>query len=465
MAWLRAGPRPLAHHGSMDVSYFAETNHRGKHVRFGIKQADRLHHMYLLGATGVGKSTLLMALACGDLDAGRGFALLDPHGDLAEQMRNFAAASGRPFIYLDVADPHQPYSYNPLRRVRDDKIPLAVAGLMDAMKKLWADAWGVRMEHMLRNTLYALIERDASALPDILRLYTDKSFRHAVVAGIRNETVRGFWRHEFARYPERYRAEALAPIQNKIGAMLTDPHIYRCLVSGPQPVRFRRLMDEGSVIIINLAKGRLGEDSANIVGGIFVATIAMGALSRADIDPAARRPFFLYADEFQSFSTLAFADLMPELRKMACGVAVANQYLHQLSDEVRHSVLANAGTLISFRVGTEDAAVMAREMQPTFQSMDLMNLPNRHFYVRLMVDGSTSRPFSAKTCTKCFVSQRPADEAQPRGSTDAQVKPKARRGRTEPTARTGWAGCAHGRPISAPAASYSHDVAGPARPA
>jgi energy-coupling factor transporter ATP-binding protein EcfA2 len=353
--------------------------------------------MYLVGATGTGKSTLLKALAQGDLEAGRGFALVDPHGDLAEEMRDAAVGSGRPFIYLDAADPQQPYSYNPLRRVRDDKIPLAVGGLLDAMKKLWGEAWGVRMEHVLRNSLFALIEREGSTLPDLLRLYADKAFRHAVVAGIRNQTVRTFWKEEFAKHPDRYRAEMLAPIQNKIGALLTDPHVYRCFVSGPEPIRFRHLMDQSGTAIINLAKGRLGADSANVLGSILVATIATAALSRAEQAPAARIPFFFYIDEFQSFTTSAFADLMPELRKMRCSVAAANQYLHQLPDGVRRSVLANAGTLISFRVGAEDAAFMAREMQPAFDALDFINLPNHHFYVRLMIDGAPSIPFSART--------------------------------------------------------------------
>ena len=381
----------------MDVSYFAETNHHQKFVRFGIKQADRLSHMYALGATGVGKSTLLKALAEGDLRAGRGFALLDPHGDLAEVLRGAAQACGRPYIYLDAADPTQPYSYNPLRRVRDDKIPLAVAGLMDAMKMLWHDAWGVRMEHLLRNSLHALIERDGSTLPDLLRLYTDKNFRQSVVARVRNDTVRSFWLEEFAHYPDRHRAETLAPIQNKIGALLTDPHVYRCFVDGPEPLRFRKLMDEGGILIANLAKGRLGTDSSNVLGSIMVATIAMAALSRADAPPDTRRPFFLYIDEFQSFTTLAFANLMPELRKMGCGIVAVNQYLYQLADEVRHSVLGNAGTLISFRVGADDAAVIARFMQPRFGVLDLINLPNHNFYLRLMIDGTPSLPFSGRT--------------------------------------------------------------------
>ncbi|MDF7774294.1 type IV secretion system DNA-binding domain-containing protein [Sphingomonas sp. AOB5] len=380
----------------MDISYFAETNHHQKFVRFGIKQPDRLSHMYILGATGVGKSTLMRTLAEGDLRAGRGLILVDPHGDLAEQVRDAASQCGRPLIYLDAADRAQPFSYNPLRRVRDDKIPLAVSGLMDAMKMLWHDAWGVRMEHLLRNSLFALIERDGSTLPDLLRLYTNKAFRQEVVSEIRNSTVRAYWRDEFAKYPDRYRAETLAPVQNKLGALLTDPHVYRCLVEGPVSLGFRSIMDQDGAIVINLAKGRLGNDASNILGSVFVSTVAMAAMSRAEVPAAIRRPFTLYVDEFQSFTTLAFANLMPELRKMGCGIVAANQYLFQLSEEVRHSVLANAGTFISFRVGATDATIISSMLEPRFGPMDVMSLPNHHLYLQLMIDGAPSAPFSAR---------------------------------------------------------------------
>ena len=233
----------------MDISYFAETNSRNHFQRFGIKQADRLSHIYAIGKTGVGKSTLLEALARQDLEAGQGFCLVDPHGDMAERMRDAAELSGRPFIYLDAGAPTQLYGYNSLRRVREDKIPLAVSGLMDAMKKLWGDAWGVRMEHVLRSSLYALIERDGSTLPDILRLYSDKVFRRDVVRGIRNETVRRYWKDEFEKYPDRQRAEAVAPIQNKLGALLTDPRLYRALVNPEKLISLRSIMDSGGVMI------------------------------------------------------------------------------------------------------------------------------------------------------------------------------------------------------------------------
>lgn len=397
----------------MDVSLFGETTHRHKFAPFGIKQTDRLSHMYLIGRTGVGKSTLLETLALGDLASGRGFCLIDPHGDLAERIRDAAEASGREFVYLDAALPDQPYGYNPLRRVRADKIPLAASGLLDALKKLWPDAWGVRMEHVLRNSLYALLERDGSTLPDILRLYADKDFRKQVVGGIRNEVVRDFWRREFENYPERWRAETVAPIQNKLGAVLTDPRLYRALAAPERPISFRKLMDEGGVLVVNLAKGRLGEDSANVLGSLLVATIGLAALSRAEASPEDRRPFFLYVDEFQTFTTLAFATMMAELRKYGVGLALAHQYVHQLDDDVRHAVLANAATLVAFRVGPEDAVLIGREMQPVFGVLDLLNLPNHHFYVRLMIDGMPSRPFSARLPPPPLANRGPGQWVRP----------------------------------------------------
>jgi energy-coupling factor transporter ATP-binding protein EcfA2 len=380
------------------VSYFAETSFRRAFVPFGIRQTDRLSHVYVIGKTGVGKSTLLETLACGDLEAGRGFALIDPHGDLAERVRDAASPALRDrLIYLDAADPLQPFGYNPLRRVKPEKIPLAAAGLLEAMRKIWPDAWGVRMEHVLRNTLFGLLERENSTLPDILRLYTDKAFRKEVVAGIRNETVRTYWTDEFAHYPDRMRAEAVAPIQNKLGALLTDPRLYNVLVAHKTDIRFRTLMDEGQVLIVNLAKGRLGESGAAVLGGLLVSTIGLAALSRAETPAASRRPFFLYVDEFQSFTTLSFVNLMAELRKYGVGAVLANQHLHQLEPEIRHAVLGNAGTLISFRVGAEDAAFLAREFQPKFDGLDLITLANTNIYLKLMINGAPSVPFSART--------------------------------------------------------------------
>lgn len=380
-----------------EISYFAETNARNWHVRFGIRQPDRLSHMYLIGKTGVGKSTLLETLARQDLEAGRGFALIDPHGDLVETVaRDVGTVGPDRVIYLNAPDSACPYGYNPLRRVRADKIPLAVSGLLETMKKLWPDAWGVRMEHVLRNSLYALLERDGATLPDILRLYANDTFRKATLRNIKNEVVRRFWTDEFENYTYRQRAEVCAPIQNKLGALLSDPTLYRILVRPKIDLKFRRMMDEGKVLLVNVSKGLLGEDSALVLGSLIASTIGLAAFSRAET-PTERLPFMLYLDEFHNFTTLMLANMMSELRKYGVGLVLAHQYVHQLEPDILHAVLGNAGTLISFRVGPEDAALLAKEFQPVFEPHDLLNLPNHHIYLKLMIDGTPSQPFSANT--------------------------------------------------------------------
>ena len=381
----------------MDVSYFGETNHRRSFIRFGIRQADRLSHMYLIGRTGTGKSTLMETLARQDLEAGRGLCVIDPHGELVERLCDHAATAGREAIYLDAAAAAQPYGFNPLRRVRDDKVPLAVSGVLEALRKLWPDAWGVRMEHVLRNSLYALIERDGSVLPDILRLYADNAFRKGVISSIRNDVVRTFWLHEYSKYQDRWRAETVAPIQNKLGALLTDPRLYHALVTPERPISFRRLMDGGGALLVNLSKGRLGEDGANVLGSLIVATISLAALSRAEAPASSRRPFFLSVDEFQTFTTLSFANMMPELRKYGVGLTLAHQHLFQLKEEIRQAVFGNAGTIVSFRLGAEDAGIIGQELKPPFTTHDILNLPNHNFYAKLMIEGLPSTPFSART--------------------------------------------------------------------
>jgi hypothetical protein len=267
---------------------------------------------------------------------------------------------------------------------------------MEAFHKLWPDAWGVRMEHVLRNSLFALLERDGSTLPDILRLYSEKAFRKNVIAGIANPVVRAFWQSEFANYPPRYAAEALAPIQNKLGAFLADPMLYRVLVNPKIDLHFRQIMDEGGILLVNLAKGRIGSDSAHVLGSLLISTLGLAAFSRSDSPPETRRPFHLYVDEFQNFTTLSFAGMMSELRKTGVSLTLAHQHLHQLEPDIRHAVLGNAATLVTFRLGVEDAALLGGEFAPELETADLTNLPNRSFYLRLMIDGTPSRPFSAE---------------------------------------------------------------------
>lgn len=381
-----------------DISYFGITNGRLPHRVFGIKQADRLFHLYLLGRSGVGKTTMLETLALQDFHRGRGITVIDPHGDLAERLvKRVPAWRKEDLIYLNAADPAQPYGYNPLRRVRPDRIPLAASGLMEAFKKLWDEAWGVRMEHVMRQALYALIEYGEATLPDVLRMLTDKSFQREVLGRVKNDQVRAFWTGEFPKYNPRYRQESIAPIQNKIGAFLADPRLHRMFTSPPVDLHFRQIMDEGKILIVNLAKGRLGEDSANLLGALLVTTLSLAGFSRADSEESNRPDYFIMIDEFQSFTTLSVANMVSELRKYHVGLVLAHQHLHQLEPEVQHAVLGNVGTVISFRLGPEDARVMAREFEPVFSHEDLVNLPNHSIYVKLMIDRAPSRPFSAAT--------------------------------------------------------------------
>ncbi len=380
------------------ISYFAKTNARLPHRPFGIKQNDRFSHVYVIGRTGAGKTTLLETLATQDIKHGRGLCVIDPHGDLAERL-----VMGVPewrkdeLCYFNVPDPQQPYGYNPLRQVHPSRIPLAVSGLMEAFKKLWEEAWGVRMEHVLRNTLYALIETGDATLPDILRMLSDKGYRLKVLSKVKNEQVRMFWIKEFNAYNPRYRQEMIGPIQNKVGAFLADPKLRRIFTSAPVDLHFRSLMDEGKILIVNLAKGRLGEDSASLLGAILVTTLGLAAMSRGEMAESERRDFIVYVDEFQSFTTLSVANMVSELRKFRVGLVLAHQNLYQLEPDVRHAILGNVGTLISFRLGPEDAPLITREFEPTFESYDLINLPNRNIYLKLMIDGAPSKPFSAST--------------------------------------------------------------------
>lgn len=380
-----------------NVSVFAVTNYRNSEVPFGIKQADRRFHMYAIGKTGTGKSTLLETLIHQDITLGRGLALLDPHGDLAQDILAHIPESRRDdLIYFDVPNNAGQFGFNPLEPVSPAKRALAAAGLLDVFKKMWADSWGPRMEHILRNTLLALFDQPQATLADILKMLTDRNFRKTAANAITNTQVREFWLNEFEHYPARFQVEAIAPIQNKVGAFLSDPLLNRILTQKRSTFKLRQVMDEGKILLINLSKGQLGEDTSSLLGSLLVSRIGLAALSRADIPEEQRRDFFVYLDEFHSFTTLSLITMLSELRKYRTSLILANQYLAQLDPRVKEAILGNVGTMISFRVGLSDAEVIAKEFYPEISVQDLMNLPNCHAYLKLMIDGQVSHPFSAR---------------------------------------------------------------------
>jgi len=365
---------------------------------FAIRGHDRLHHLHIIGKTGTGKSTLVEQMAMADIVQGNGVAVIDPHGDLAMRLASRVPVHRRDELaILDLSDPKQPFGYNPLRRVRPDRIPLAASGLLEAMRKSWPDAWGVRMEHILRNAIFALLEQKQANLADILRLFADKDYRKEVASSVTNETVRHFWEKEYGRYSFGYRADGVASIQNKLGAFLSDPVLRRVVTEPTKQLHLRAIMDEGRILIVNLARGVVGEDSASLLGALLVTTIGLAAFSRAELRSQDRRPFFVHVDEFQSFTTLSLANMLSELRKYGVGFTIAHQYLDQLEPEIRHAVLGNCGSLIAFRLGADDAWRLSREFAGRFSAIDLTSLPNRSICTKLMVDGEPTRPFSGET--------------------------------------------------------------------
>lgn len=380
------------------VTTIGRTNGRPPHRVFGIRDHDRAQHMYVLGRTGTGKSTLLESLARQDIERGNGVAVIDPHGDLATRLHRYANQV-RPAdaIYLAPAEPGNPYTYNPLKRVPVHLVPLAASGVLESFRKLWANEWGVRMEHILRNTLYALLEAGDASLPDVIRMFSERSFRSSVLAKVQNEQVLRFWKSEYEKYNPRYRQEAIAPIQNKVGAFLADPRLRRVITSGGTDIRLRDVMDRSQILIVNLTKGLFGEDSASVLGALLVSAITFAALSRAQTREEDRRPFYLYIDEFQSYTTLAVATMISELRKYGLGLTLANQHLGQLETDIRQAVLGNVGTIVAFRVGAEDALLLARELGHPVTPEDLVSLPDHSVYIRLLIDGAPCRAFSADT--------------------------------------------------------------------
>ncbi len=383
---------------SSNILIIGKTNFRRSNQVFGIKEADRLLHIYLIGKTGVGKTTLIENFITQDIENDRGLIFFDPHGDCVERLyQKFKNRKSHNIIYFNVPDNLEGIGYNPIRRIPKKNRPMAALGILEVFKKQWDDSWGVRMEHIFRNALMTLFDQPKANLADILRLLNNESYRRRALQYVESPRIKDFWLKEYAKYSYRFRADSIAPIQNKVGAFIANPIIYQILTEERVNLSFRKAMDEGQVILVNLSKGKLGEDASSLLGALLMTSVGLAAFSRANTIEEKRRSFTLYADEFQNFTTLSLVNMASELRKYHVGLVLANQYLYQLEREIKESVLGNVGTMIAFRMGTPDAVYLEKEFQPVFDRYDLLNLPNHHILLKLMIDGRPTNAFSAST--------------------------------------------------------------------
>jgi len=390
-----------------EIIYFAETTFRRQRKKVGIKVDDRRRHIYVVGKTGMGKTAMLENMIVQDIKSGRGVGVIDPHGELAEKILDLIPSSRiNDVVYVNPADIDFPFSFNVMEKVGTVHHHLLASGLMDVFKKIWPDVWSSRMEYILENSILALLEYPDSTLLGVNRLLADNDYRKKVVDNIKDTVVKSFWVNEFANYSPRYRSEATAAIQNKIGQLISNPLIRNIVGQVKSKINMRDILNEEKILIANLSKGRIGEENSKLLGALLVTKLQLAAMSRVDIPEDERKDFFLYVDEFQNFATESFASVLSEARKYRLCLTLANQYLAQLtektatggwSSKVRDAVFGNVGTLIVFRVGAEDAEFLEKEFSPDIFAQDLVDIGKYNIYIRLMVDGITGRPFSAET--------------------------------------------------------------------
>lgn len=380
------------------ITYFAETNHPSRKVRFGIRKKDRRHHMYVIGKTGMGKSTLLKNLIISDIRAGENLAVLDPHGDLVEELLDFVPEERlEDVVYFNPADMEYPVGLNVLENINPSKHHLVASRLISTFKKLWPDFWGPRLEYILRNTVLSLLYSEDSTLLDISRMLTNKDFRSVIVTKIKDTELRNFWINEFEKYSSYQKTEAISPILNKVGPFLVYPILRNIIGQKKSTFDISKLMNEKGILLANLSKGKLGEDVSALLGSLLITSIEFEALKRAEQPENERKDFYLYLDEFQTFSTMSIAHMLSESRKFCIGISLIHQFLNQIPEETRSAIFGNAGTIISFQVGASDAEHLSKEFHGIFSGEDLLNLPKHHIYLKLAIDGVTSKPFSAIT--------------------------------------------------------------------
>ena len=378
-----------------DLSPVATTNFRGHNTMFGLPRADRGRHLYIIGQTGVGKSGLLELLTISDIYSPYGFAVIDPHGDYAQGiLRRIPAERAEDVIYFNPADTDFPVAFNPME-VLDPKLRTHTASEIIGVLKRMFDSWGPRLEYILRYSLLALLDYPEATMLDITRILTDRRFRQDVLKYVEDPVVRNFWEIEFASWNDKFAAEAVAPVLNKVGAFTANPLVRNIIGQPKSSFNIRTIMDQRKILIVNLSRGLVGEDNAALLGALLVTKIQLAAMSRADVPASERSPFYLYVDEFQNFATDSFATILSEARKYGLNLTVANQYIAQMSMEVKDAVFGNVGSIIAFRMGADDARSMQRYFEPKFLEYDLVHMHNRHFVISLTIEGEKVPAFSA----------------------------------------------------------------------
>jgi len=383
-----------------EINFFAKTNFRNQERNFGIKKDDRRRHMYVIGKTGMGKSNMLENMAIQDIRAGYGMCYVDPHGEGAEKMLRAVPANRiNDVVYFNPADKEFPIAFNILESVEEDKKHLVASGMMGVFKKIWPDVWSSRMEYILNNTILALLDYPGSTMLGVNRMMSDANYRKRVYPKIKDPVVKSFWLNEFDKWEDKFRKEAVAAIQNKVGQFLSS-FVIRHIVGQPKStIDMRDIMDNEKILIVNLSKGRIGEDAMRLLGGMIVTKIQLAAMGRVEIPEEERKDFYLYVDEFQNFATESFANILSEARKYRLALILAHQYVNQLifdgNTTVRDAIFGNVGTIVSFRVGAEDAEALEKEFDPVFLMNDIVNLAKYQMYLKLMIDGIAGDAFSA----------------------------------------------------------------------
>ena len=384
-----------------EISAFGLTNFRGINHQFGLLRKDRSRHIYIIGQTGAGKSGMLELLALSDIFHNHGYAIIDPHGDFAvDNLRFIPGSRINDVVYFNPADTAFPLGFNPLEVTDPNQKNSISSEVIGVLKRMFGDSWGPRLEYILRYTILALLDRPSTTMLDITRMLTDKKFREETLTYCQDAVVLNFWRVEFGTWNDKFVAEAVAPVLNKVGAFTANPIIRNIIGQPKSTFNIRKIMDEGKILVVNLSKGLIGEDNAAILGSFLVTKIQLAAMSRSNIaNIEDRRPFYLYVDEFQNFATDSFATILSEARKYGLNLTVANQYISQMSDTVRNAVFGNVGTMVSFRVSADDAPILSKQFEPQFEPGDLLQMNNRHFIINMVINGEKAPAFSATTLT------------------------------------------------------------------